>query len=152
MAYIYVFVRDSHIIGVLVDMATPHSGRLWYVGSLKWSALLLITICINAGKHLVMLTPAVVQAARPYLAWSTGMAATPLILGYMVRANISTVSVTCAVDSALPAAHRGTVITRDATNARPGKWSCSKKPTDKLQVVQDDTSVTMKWRRTLMDY
>ena len=35
--HIYVFIRDSDFIGIIVDRATPNSGRLWYVDSLKWN-------------------------------------------------------------------------------------------------------------------
>ena len=38
--------------------------------------LFLMTLCIKNGEHLGMLTPTVVHAARPYLAWSLGIATT----------------------------------------------------------------------------
>ena len=83
--------------------------------------LFLMTLCIKNGDHLGMLTTTVVHAALPYLAWSKWIAATPLNLGYMVRANISTVSVTCAVDSALCAAP--TPIQRYSLRARKRRMS-----------------------------
>ena len=71
--------------------------------------LFLMTIC---GEHLGMLTLAVVHAAQPYLSWSIGMTATPMILVYLVRAHTSTVSLPCAVNLALLPQHNGTVFNR----------------------------------------
>ena len=39
--------------------------------------LFLMTLCIKAGEHLGMLTPTVVHAARPNLAWFLGITVTP---------------------------------------------------------------------------